>query len=103
MSSAAIVAAAPAPGSGKTTVAVAGSSLHEAGTRVTGHEFHRTAVEFASETIPAWAHRLPDGSVRRDGAACGGVHASYLPTHPAAHPRSVRRFVAHAAPFKLAG
>jgi cobyrinic acid a,c-diamide synthase len=32
----------------------------------------------------------------RDGAVDRGVHASYLHTHPAAHPQAVTRFVAAA-------
>ncbi|GAA1682434.1 hydrogenobyrinate a,c-diamide synthase [Mycolicibacterium murale] len=84
-------------------VALGDSALHAAGTRLAGHEFHRTTVEFASEYPPAWGWRMPDGSTRRDGAVHAGVHASYLHTHPAADPQSVRRFVAHAAPSKLAG
>lgn len=78
-------------------VAVADSALHAAGARAVGHEFHRTTVDFACTYSPAWAYRLPDGSTRRDGAVHGGVHASYLHTHPATHPGAVRRFVAHAA------
>ncbi len=33
----------------------------------------------------------------RDGAIRAAVHASYLHTHAAAQPRSVARFVSHAA------
>jgi cobyrinic acid a,c-diamide synthase len=84
-------------------VAVADSALHSTGSRAVGHEFHRTTVEFAQDYPSAWAYRLPDGTTRRDGAVHGGVHASYLHTHPAAQPEAVRRFVGHAAAFKLAG
>jgi cobyrinic acid a,c-diamide synthase len=73
-------------------VAPADSSLHPAGRRVTGHEFHRTTVEFTDPVQPAWL--MPQGG---EGAVRGGVHASYLHTHPAAHPDSVRRFVGRAA------
>jgi cobyrinic acid a,c-diamide synthase len=72
-------------------VAPVESSLHPAGTRVTGHEFHRTTVEFAETVQPAWL--MPHGG---EGAVRDGVHASYLHTHPAAHPESVRRFVGRA-------
>lgn len=72
-------------------VAAADSPLHVAGRRVTGHEFHRTTVEFVDPVQPAWS--LPQ---RAEGAVVAGVHASYLHTHPAAHPDSVRRFVGHA-------
>ncbi|MGV0742217.1 cobyrinate a,c-diamide synthase [Mycolicibacterium sp. XJ870] len=78
-------------------VAVVDSSLHAAGERVTGHEFHRTAVTFADELPPAWAFT----DRRRDGAVHRGVHAGYLHTHPAAHPQAITRFVTAAARTKL--
>lgn len=84
-------------------VAVADSSLHAAGDRVTGHEFHRTAVEFAEELPPAWAFAGPGQAARRDGAVQRGVHAGYLHTHPAAHPGAITRFVTAAATTKLGG
>jgi cobyrinic acid a,c-diamide synthase len=75
-------------------VAAADSPLHSAGRRVTGHEFHRTTVEFDQPAQPAWLFAdAGDG----EGAIRGGVHASYLHTHAAAHPESVRRFVEQAA------
>lgn len=84
-------------------VALAESSLHPAGQRVVGHEFHRTTAEFVGGFDPAWAFRGRDGQPVREGAVCAGVHASYLHTHPVAQPRSVARFVQHAAAFtKLA-
>nr|MCW1958070.1 cobyrinate a,c-diamide synthase [Mycobacterium sp.] len=70
-------------------VAAADSALYGTGQRVTGHEFHRTTVEFADDVQPAW---LPAG----EGAIQAGVHASYLHTHSAAHPRSIHRFVERA-------
>jgi cobyrinic acid a,c-diamide synthase len=83
-------------------VALSDSSLHAAGERVVGHEFHRTTAEFADAVGPAWAFLASDGQPVREGAVCAGVHASYLHTHPAAQPRSVARFVEHAAArFKL--
>jgi cobyrinic acid a,c-diamide synthase len=80
-------------------VTVADSALHAVGERVMGHEFHRTAVTFTDTYQPAWvfAGRVRDGAVDR------GVHASYLHTHPAAHPHAMSRFVAAAATSKLAG
>ena len=80
-------------------VAVADSPLHAVGDRAMGHEFHRTTVTFADSYQPAWvfAGRVRDGAVDR------GVHASYLHTHPAAHPHAISRFVAAAATSKLAG
>jgi len=82
-------------------VAVADSSVHTAGQRAVGHEFHRTTVEFAQNYEPAWAFRGVGGKTVNDGAIRGGVHAGYLHTHPAAHPEAVRRFVAAAT--KLTG
>lgn len=78
-------------------VAVADSPLHQAGQRIVGHEFHRTAVEFNSDYEPAWVFRGSDGQPVRDGAVLGGVHASYLHTHAAAQPAAVARFVSTAA------
>ena len=80
-------------------VAVADSPLHAVGDRAMGHEFHRTAVTFVDSYQPAWVFT---GRIR-DGAVDRGVHASYLHTHPAAHPHAISRFVAAAATSKLAG
>lgn len=81
-------------------VAVADSPLYAAGQRAVGHEFHRTAVTFTEDYQPAWMYRARDavrqGGPARDGVVHGGVHASYLHTHPAAAPEAVARFVAHA-------
>lgn len=88
-------------------VAVADSPLYSVGQRVVGHEFHRTAVTFNHSYQPAWmyqAHGGEQGSDSvRDGVVHGGVHASYLHTHPAGAPDAVARFVAHAGAFRLAG
>ncbi|WP_246541035.1 cobyrinate a,c-diamide synthase [Mycobacterium spongiae] len=78
-------------------VAVADSSLYSVGQRVVGHEFHRTAVTFTDSYPPAWVHRGHGEAAVHDGAVHGGVHASYLHTHPAATPAAVVRFVANAA------
>ncbi len=78
-------------------VAVAESPLYAVGRRVVGHEFHRTAVTFDDSYEPAWVYRGNDRDHVRDGAVRGGVHASYLHTHPAATPEAVVRFVTHAA------
>jgi cobyrinic acid a,c-diamide synthase len=74
-------------------VAVSPSWLGPVGTRVTGHEFHRTAVAGAS-TTPAW--RSPGHDA--DGFVVGGVHASYLHLHWAGHPEIAARLVAAADP-----
>ncbi|MBU3751040.1 MAG: cobyrinate a,c-diamide synthase [Mycobacterium sp.] len=78
-------------------IAAADSTLHQAGHRLSGHEFHRTTVEFGQTIQPAWllAGGGPAG-FRDEGVIQGGVHASYLHTHPAAHPASLRRFAAAA-------
>ena len=78
-------------------VAMVDSSMHAAGERVTGHEFHRTAVDFAQDYPSAWAFRGAGAAPVREGAVHAGVHASYLHTHPAADPAAVGRFAAHAA------
>jgi cobyrinic acid a,c-diamide synthase len=77
-------------------VATADSSVHLEGDRVTGHEFHRTAVTFDNQYPPAWAFRGSDGNTVADGAVHRGIHGGYLHTHAAAHPRAVTRFVASA-------
>ena len=84
-------------------VAPADSSLYEEGERAVGHEFHRTAVTFTDSYQSAWVFRGRDAPTVRDGAVHGGVHASYLHTHPAARPQAVTRFVAAAATSRLAG
>lgn len=84
-------------------VAVTESAVHAVGERLTGHEFHRTTVEFAEHYPPAWAFRGAGEAVVHDGAVRGGVHASYLHTHAAAQPAAVRRFVARAAASRLGG
>ncbi len=72
-------------------VAVTDSALAVAGTRMRGHEFHRTVVEPGAGTAPAWGMRAPDRRV--EGFVERGVHASYLHTHWASEPGVARRFV----------
>ena len=69
----------------RTAIATTDSLLATAGTRVTGHEFHRTVVE--PGTAPGW---LLNG--RPDGVATATLHASYLHTHWAGHPQLAQRF-----------
>lgn len=74
-------------------VALTDSFLFDAGARVRGHEFHRTRVIARGGSVPAaWGWRR-DGVAQTEGWTVGHVHASYLHTHPAAHPGSVARFV----------
>jgi cobyrinic acid a,c-diamide synthase len=78
-------------------VAVTESPLGPAGTRVHGHEFHRTVIQDPESTAPgsiasestalqgapagsAWRWQA-SGGVVSEGFVRGGVHASYLHTH----------------------
>ena len=61
-------------------VAAATSPLATAGTRVHGHEFHRTAVQAPATAASAWHWRQSGASVT-EGFVQGQVHASYLHTH----------------------
>ncbi|MFF5141206.1 cobyrinate a,c-diamide synthase [Streptomyces sp. NPDC013157] len=72
-------------------VAVSDSVLAVAGTRMRGHEFHRTVVEPGAGAAPAWGVRAPRPRV--EGFVQRGVHASYLHTHWASEPGVARRFV----------
>ncbi|MFM9447429.1 cobyrinate a,c-diamide synthase [Streptomyces acidiscabies] len=72
-------------------VAVSESVLAGAGTRMRGHEFHRTVVEPGAGTAPAWGFRGARGRV--EGFVARNVHASYLHTHWAGEPGAARRFV----------
>lgn len=78
-------------------VALGDSPLWTAGTRVRGHEFHRTRLVTADIAAPAWAWRAPHGETVREGVLTERVHASYLHTHPAGNPRATTRFVITAA------
>lgn len=83
-------------------VALHDSALAVAGTRVAGHEFHRTVCEPAAGSEPAWGWHVngPDGlSARREGFVAGpsgAVHASYLHLHWAGVPGMAGRLVAAA-------
>ncbi|MEV4317262.1 cobyrinate a,c-diamide synthase [Actinocrispum sp. NPDC049592] len=74
-------------------VAPGDSVLCGAGTRWTGHEFHRTVVRPGQGEQPAWIWRDRAGDAVREGFVHGRVHASYLHTHPAANPAAIARFV----------
>ncbi|MEV6710221.1 cobyrinate a,c-diamide synthase [Micromonospora wenchangensis] len=73
-------------------VATTDSPVHAAGERVRGHEFHRTVTDPGHGDRPAWRW---DGTDH--GFVAGRVHASYLHTHWAGHPRAARRLVEAAA------
>ncbi|SDS16354.1 cobyrinate a,c-diamide synthase [Actinoplanes derwentensis] len=80
-------------------VALSDSPLGPAGTRVTGHEFHRTVVHPRSGLLlspaggAAWAWRGADP----EGFASARLHASYLHLHWAGAPQLARSLVAAAA------
>ncbi|MGY1659765.1 cobyrinate a,c-diamide synthase [Geodermatophilus sp. SYSU D00705] len=77
----------------RAAVALTDSVLAPAGTRVRGHEFHRTVATPAAGAAPAWrwAGAAPEGFVS------GGVHASYLHLNWAGSPAVAGRFVAACA------
>ncbi|MEY9890894.1 cobyrinic acid a,c-diamide synthase [Catenulispora sp. MAP12-49] len=73
-------------------VAASESVLAAAGTRVSGHEFHRTAVSPSAGSPPAWHWRRGGGAVT-EGFASSRIHASYLHLHWAGAPSIARRLV----------
>ncbi|MEV6009027.1 cobyrinate a,c-diamide synthase [Streptomyces sp. NPDC051976] len=77
-------------------VALGDNILAAAGTRVRGHEFHRTQLTPGAGASPAWGFARPERRV--EGFAQGNVHASYLHVHWAAEPSLARRFVESCAP-----
>lgn len=76
-------------------VAVSDSSLAAAGTRMRGHEFHRTVIEPGAGADAAWGLRQPERRV--EGFVQRGVHASYVHTHWAGAPEAAVRLVEHCA------
>ncbi len=78
----------------RTATAPGDSLLTREGEQVTGHEFHRTRL-LAGTAGPAWDF----GSGLTDGVATPTLHAGYLHTHWAGHPRLAARFAeaVHAA------
>ncbi|MGY1787019.1 cobyrinate a,c-diamide synthase [Geodermatophilus sp. SYSU D00698] len=77
----------------RAAVALSDSVLAAAGTRVRGHEFHRTHALPGAGPTPAW--RWPGGAP--EGFVAGSVHASYLHLHWAGSPALAARFVAACA------
>jgi cobyrinic acid a,c-diamide synthase len=83
-------------------VAAATSPLAPAGTRVHGHEFHRTAVQASgSSASPAW-HWRQSGTSVTEGFVQGQVYASYLHTHWAGIPGAAARLTAAAREYRAA-
>ncbi|UGY90679.1 cobyrinate a,c-diamide synthase [Streptomyces gobiensis] len=76
-------------------VAIGDSALAAAGTRVRGHEFHRTAMEPGAGATAAWGFIHPRR--RTEGFVQENVHASYLHVHWAAEPSLAQRFVERCA------
>ncbi|MCO7221635.1 cobyrinate a,c-diamide synthase [Klenkia sp. PcliD-1-E] len=81
----------------RAAVAMTNSVLAPAGTRVRGHEFHRTRTSPGAGPTPAWQWSAdgPEGFVQ------GGVHASYLHLNWAGSPQMATRFVAAAAAVRV--
>lgn len=87
-------------------VALTDSVLGPAGTRVPGHEFHRTRVDLDEPPAagssrggaagPAWGWRDGEGSPVADGWVQERTHASYLHVHWAGAPRLAAAFLAAA-------
>ncbi|MEV0964217.1 cobyrinate a,c-diamide synthase [Streptomyces sp. NPDC049910] len=82
-------------------VAVGDSALAPAGTRMRGHEFHRTVTEPGAGAAPAWGLRQPEPRV--EGFVQDGVHASYVHTHWAGAPGAARRFAEGCAAWDARG
>ncbi|MGW6424688.1 cobyrinate a,c-diamide synthase [Nocardia sp. NPDC055053] len=80
-------------------VALHDSTLWRAGTRVRGHEFHRTRLTRTGPENAAWGWRTTTSLT--EGAVVRQVHASYLHTHPAGNPDAIARFVSAARIFGL--
>ena len=80
-------------------VALSDSTGFAAGERVSGHEFHHCAVTPRAGAAPAWGWRGGEP----EGFVAGGVHASFLHTHPAGTPGSVGRFLAAHVPAAQVG
>ncbi|MEV6213573.1 cobyrinate a,c-diamide synthase [Nocardia sp. NPDC051833] len=78
-------------------VALHDSALWRAGTRVRGHEFHRTRLTRVGPENAAWGWRTTSSIT--EGAVIRQVHASYLHTHPAGNPDAITRFVTAARRF----
>ncbi|MBL1097234.1 cobyrinate a,c-diamide synthase [Streptomyces coffeae] len=78
-------------------VAVSDTALAVAGTRVRGHEFHRTTITPDAGSEPAWGIVHPERRI--EGFAQGRVHASYLHVHWAAVPDAATRFVGGCVPY----
>ena len=81
------------------------SLLGPAGTRVSGHEFHRTVVDGLDPGRSGWllARGSDPASAGTDGTANAGLHASYLHVHWAGHPELAGRFAQAVHEFAAGG
>lgn len=78
----------------RSAIAVTDSVLAAAGTRVRGHEFHRTQTDPPAGSDGAWRWAAGGtGPTRDEGVVAGRVHASYLHLHWAGNPQLAHRFV----------
>jgi cobyrinic acid a,c-diamide synthase len=84
-------------------VAAATSPLAQAGTRVHGHEFHRTTMTARDPgaVAAAW-HWQQSGAPVTEGFVRDGVHASYLHTHWNGIPGAAARITAAARDYRRA-
>jgi len=82
-------------------VAATTSPLAPAGTRVHGHEFHRTTVQSPGAAGAAW-HWRHSGTPVTEGFVRGGVHASYLHTHWNGIPGAAGRIAAAGRAYREA-
>ncbi len=73
--------------------ALTDSPLAKHGDIMRGHEFHYSAVEPRTGTVPGTFPAWELSGRGEEGFVVGGVHASYLHTHWAATPEAPRRLV----------
>ena len=83
----------------RAAVARTDSPIAAEGSRVHGHEFHRTAVRTADAGANAWSWTAR-GSAVTEGFVRGNVHASYLHTHWSGSPGTAERLVAAARQYR---
>jgi cobyrinic acid a,c-diamide synthase len=83
----------------RAAVAPGDSVLAATGTRVRGHEFHRTHADPVAGPAPAWQW----SAAGPEGFAAGSVHASYLHLNWAGTPVLAQRFVSACASGGSAG
>jgi cobyrinic acid a,c-diamide synthase len=84
----------------RAAVARTDSPIAAVGTRVHGHEFHRTSVQTAGTAPNAWTWDAR-GSVVTEGFVRHNVHASYLHTHWSGTPGTAERLVAAAGQHRV--